>query len=112
MTIIQNIDNSRHSSINGGNFFGNTNVQSDGNLQLAALHPDHEALIKAIHEAIAKGCSDHGEREDASENAAKLTQALRERDTTRAKRIFAWLPQAVQVATAVAGLAQKLGLHP
>lgn len=103
-------------NISGNNFqgsqIGNLN-QGDSATQSQIISKEdyaNEQLMNAIITNI-KALPDGIDKEDAMDNATKMDTALQEKDLNRVKKIFGWLPQAVQLAADVIASAKNSGLH-
>ncbi len=95
-----------------GSQIGNLN-QGDSATQSQIISKENyanEQLMNAIITNI-KTLPDGVDKEDAMDNATKMDTALREKNLDRVKKIFGWLPQAVQLAADVIASAKNTGLH-
>ena len=99
------------------NFSGGTNKNinvntGDGEIQQIVNSSesgsaDLELLINKLVDDI-KNLSPNDEIDDALDNADKIKSAIENGDQTRARKLFGWLPNAVQTATSAVELIAKI----
>lgn len=102
-------------SFNNGKFGDNINVQGDNvKQQKVTKTSDNDDKIEALFDTLIaeiKTLSPEDEIEDALDNAEKIKAAIESDDQPRAKKIFNWLPTAVQASATAVEIFKLIGTN-